>query len=107
MDVAAVLAKRQRVIDVVAEIGLAGELRVSERSSLDDVLSPYEPSTSFSKLDDLDELFGSIVRESALMLTIRGEITTQHRGAAWDPSVIEAIDTYTDLLDAIVMATKG
>ena len=106
MDVATVLAKRQRVIDVVAEIGLACELHVSERSSLNDALSSYEPSMPLHKLDGLDELIGCIIRESALMLTIRGEIMTRHQRAHWNCSAFDVIDAYTDLLNTIERSAR-
>ena len=106
MDVATLLAARQRVIDVVAEASLAGEFRVSERSSIDDDLSSYEPSMSLHKRDGLDDLVGCIVRESALMLTIRGEIMTRHFRATWNSAAFDAIDAYTDLLDAIARAAE-
>ena len=106
MDVATLLAVRQRVIDAVDKAGISDQLRVSERSSIDDALSSFEPSTSLSKLGGLDELVGSIVCESALMLTIRGEIMTRHGRATWNCSAFDAIDAYTDLLDAIVRAAN-
>ena len=61
---------------------------------------------SLHKLDDLDEFVGCIVRESALMLTIRGEIMGQHGRATWNSSAFDAIDAYTDLLDAIRQAAR-
>ena len=42
MEIATLLAKRQRVIDAVDEAGIVDVLRVSERTSINDDLSSYE-----------------------------------------------------------------
>ena len=60
---------------------------------------------SLYRLDD-PVLVGNIACERVTIGTIRGEIMSRHGRATWNCSAFDAIDAYTDLLDAIWKAAK-